>query len=115
METNNIKTDKLLTITEYCKLFNISRKTVYNWIKEDRKDLKLLGRKGKQLIKVPISEIPTAPVSTIDFNEEGIKDLSVSDLASLCTMYKLSPSHDSFSKLTVITSELDKRLTNIFI
>lgn len=115
MKQPQVNHERLLTISQYARLLNVNRRTVYNWIERKEKGIELVGEKGKRFIKVPPTELQNSNLSLIDINEEAIKDLSVSDLASLCTMYKLSPSHDSFTKLTAITSELDKRLTNIFI
>lgn len=109
------KTDKHLTFSQYARQFNVNRRTIYNWIENNESNIKIVTVGKRRYIKVHTSEIEVNNTLSVELNEEAIKDLSVSDLASLCTMYKLTPSHDSFHKLTMVSTELDKRLTNIFI
>ena len=44
---------KLYSITEYAKLMDITRQTVYNWIADKDKNITVVTISGKQFIKLP--------------------------------------------------------------
>ena len=52
MESIKQDVTKLYSITEYAKLFNISRQTVYNWMADKEKGLTVITISGKQFIQL---------------------------------------------------------------
>lgn len=52
METLKQDVSKLYTITDYAKLMNVTRQTVYNWISDKERKLDVINISGKQFIKL---------------------------------------------------------------
>ncbi len=52
METTKQDITKLYSISEYAKMMCISRQTVYNWIADKEKNIKVITISGKQFIQL---------------------------------------------------------------
>jgi transposase len=52
METIKQDITKLYSITEYAKMMDISRQTVYNWISDKERKINVVTISGKQFIKL---------------------------------------------------------------
>lgn len=52
MEQVKIDINKLYSIQEYANIMGVERQTVYNWIKDPDKALKVITISGKKFIKL---------------------------------------------------------------
>ena len=52
MEAIKQDVTKLYSIPEYAKLLGVTRQTVYNWLADKEKNLKVISISGKQFIQL---------------------------------------------------------------
>lgn len=114
MKTILFNKSGIYNISDYARLKGVNRRTIYNRIKNpDTLTFEVIGSDYRQRIKISQEEnnLLFKRGGSKDFSSLNINDLSIVELASLCTFYQIKSSPDSHDKLALFTTELENRLS----
>lgn len=112
----------LVSISEYARIVNKNRRTIYNWIQNG--SLSVIEQDGRPFLLHPIPESErTEILPTVSVNEDEFSRLSVSDLFALIkhheSQYYAFESNSSASVamqiINLCKERLNQKIKNLFI